>query len=540
MNKIISLIKACMTSDMNVFKISKKKDGKKSNTAIPILISLFIMFTIWGNANTLFEKVAPLHLQILILSMFVVGISVFTIIEGVYKTGSLLFNCKDDQLLLSLPIKRGTVLFIRIFKFYVFELIFNSIWLLPVMLAYIRWAEVLDWTYFLVSILMLFLLPIIPIVLSCIIGAITSSLSSRFKYKNLAQIIISMIVLVGVLYVSMNLEFFYRYIINHATSINDLITKIYYPAGVYASLVTKFDIVKLLIFILVNLVIFVLGILILSKFYFRINSRLKKITTTKKTKINDLVIKSNSSHISLIKKELNTFFKTPVFIVNAGFSLVLFILFSIVLSIKFNDFLPILTDPTGLDIAKKTVMNNISLIIFMLISFTAFTTSITNSVISLEGRNINILKSLPVKVKDILMCKIYSCLIITTPILLIGDIILFVRFKINVIEMILLLALSIIMPLLSHFIGIITNLKYPKLDWENQAEVVKQSTSSFIAVLVGMFLMIVSVVSTLVLLGNISSLIILSGALILYGVIDLVLYLYLTTKGVKKFNNLSI
>ena len=540
MKKIFSLIKACMTSDMNIFKIKQKKDNKKNNALIPVVISLLIMFYIWSNSNTLFEKMAPLHLQILLVSLFVVGISFFTVIEGIYKTGSLLFNCKDDQLLLSLPIKRSTVLFVRIFKFYVFELIFNTIWLLPIMISYIRWAENLDWTYYLVSIIMLFFLPIIPIVLSCIIGAITSSLSSRFKYKNIAQIIISMTVCVGILYISMNLETFYNYIITHATSINDLITKIYYPAGVYADLITKFDIVKLLIFILVNIIIFILGILILSKFYFKLNSRLKKITTSKKVKIDNLVIKRNSSTISLIKKELNTFFKTPVFIVNAGFSLVLYILISIVLCIKFNDFLPILTDPNGFNIAKKTILENLSLLIFILISFTSFTTSITNSVISLEGKNINILKSLPIKVEEILMSKIYSCLVITTPIILVGDIILFIRFKIGIIEMILLLILSVLIPLVSHFIGLITNLKYPKLEWENTAEVVKQSTSSFIAVMIGMLLMITSVVLIIIVLGKINSIIVLSIAILLYIIINLILYIYLKTKGTKQFNELSI
>ena len=540
MKKLISLIKACMTSDMNVFKINQKKNGKKNSAALPIVISLCIMFTIWGNANTLFEKMAPLHLQIIAISLFVVGISLFTVIEGVYKTGSLLFNCKDDQLLLSLPIKRSTVLFIRIFKFYVFELIFNSIWLLPIMLAYIRWAEVLDWTYYLVSIIMLFLLPIIPIVISCIIGAITSSLSSRFKYKNVAQIVISMVFCVGIVYLSMNTNGFYNYIVAHATGINDLITKIYYPAGVYASLITKFDVVKLLIFIGVNLVIFVLGILVLSKFYFKINSRLKKVNTGKKVKFNDLVIKTNSSTTSLVKKELRTFFKTPVFIVNAGFSLVLFILVSIVLCIKFNDFLPIFTDPKSFDLSKEMIMNNLSLLIFVLILFVSYTTSITNSVISLEGRNINILKSLPIKTKNILMSKIYSSLILTTPVLLVGDILLFIKFRINIIECILLLVLSILIPLVSHFIGLITNLKYPKLDWENSAEVVKQSTSSFIAVMVGMFLMIISIVVVMILLGQISSLLILIFATMLYTIIDISLYTYITTKGVKKFNKLSI
>ena len=541
MKKLISLIKACMTSDMNVFKIKQKKNGKKNNILLPVVISLLIMFYIWSNSNMLFEKMAPLHLQVLLVSMFVVGISFFTVIEGVYKTGALLFNCKDDQLLLSLPIKRSTVLFVRIFKFYVFEVIFNSIWLLPIMIAYIRWAETIDWTYYLVSIIMLFLLPVIPIVLSCIVGAITSSLSSRFKYKNAAQIIISMAVCLGVIYLSMNLEGLYKYIITHSTSINDLITKIYYPAGVYADLIIKFDIVKLLIFIGVNLIIFTLGVLLLSKVYFKINSRLKKVTTSRKVKIDNLVIKKNSSMISLIKKEFNTFFKTPVFIVNAGFSLVLFILISIVLCIKFNDFLPILTDQTsGFGYSKETIMNNLSLLVFILVLFTSFTTSITNSVISLEGRNINILKSLPIKTKDILLSKIFGSLALTIPVLLVGDIILFIRFNINPIECILLLVLSILLPLVPSFIGIITNLKYPKLDWENEAEVVKQSTSSFMAVMTGMILMFVSVFIIMSLLGKIDSIIILLIAIGIYGLIDLVLYLYLSKKGTKLFNELTI
>ena len=36
------------------------------------------------------------------------------IMEGIYKTSSLLFNCKDDNLLFSLPIKRSEVLLDRI------------------------------------------------------------------------------------------------------------------------------------------------------------------------------------------------------------------------------------------------------------------------------------------------------------------------------------------------------------------------------------------------------------------------------------------
>ena len=362
----------------------------------------------------------------------------------------------------------------------------------------------------------------------------------RFKFKNLAQIIVSMIFIMGILYLSFNLEGIISYLTKHATSVNDFITKIYYPAGMYAKLVSDFNLVDLLVYILVNITIFVILILILNKVYFKINSRLKQVSTTKKVNVKDLEFKSNSIIKSLIKKELNTFFKTPVFIINAGFGLVLFVVAALTATIKFDALLPILTDKNGINLSKNLILDNLSILVFLLMMFTSFMTSITNSVISLEGRNINILKSLPVKVKTILMSKIYSSLILTTPVLLLGNIILIIKFKIGVLDSILLIILSILTPLISHFIGIIVNLKYPKLDAENSAEVVKQSTSSFMSVTIGMILLIVTAMIVFKILGAISATLILLIFTAVYLIIDIILYLYLLNKGIKDFNNLSI
>ena len=536
MKKILSLLRACMTSDMNIFKIRQKKDNNKNNIILPLLLSFAFMFAIWSNANMIFEKLAPMHLQVLVISLVVFGTSIMVVVEGVYKTGSLLFNCKDDQLLLSLPIKRSTVLFVRIFKFYLFELMFNALFIIPLIVAYIRWADSLEWTFFLTSFVMLVLLPVIPVILSCIIGVITSSISSRFKFKNLTQILVSFVIILTVFVFSMNMDSLFEKIAAHATSINDFIIKLYYPAGIYAKLVTDFNIVDLLIFILINIVLFVVTIFILSKFYFKINSRLKNISTSNSIRIDNLVIKSRPKTISLVRKELTTFFKTPVFIVNAGFSLVLFIIVVIGLCVKYNDAFDLLKSVMPIDVLDS----HLSIFIFIIISLTAFMTSITNSVISLEGKNINILKSLPINTKTILMSKVYAALTITTIPLIIGDIILFIRFRLSIIEMILLLAFSILIPLVSHFIGLIMNLKYPKLDFENSSEVVKQSTSSFLSVMIGMLLLIVSIllISKLIeLINPVPLLLIFLGA---YIIIDTVLYLYLIKVSAKSFDELSI
>ena len=532
MKKIYSLLKASMTTDMNIFKIKQKKDNKK----LPLILSFLFMFAIWSNINMIFEKLAPMHLQTLVISAAVFFTSIMIIIEGIYKAGPLLFNCKDDQLLLSLPIKKSTIFFIRMFKFYIFELIFNMLFFIPLIVAYIRWADKLDWTFFLTSIIMIITLPIIPVTISCIIGVISTSLSSKFKYKNFAQIVISMIIIFGVLFLSMNIDNIIDNIAKYAKDINDFITKIYYPAGVYAKLISNFNIIDLIIYILVNVIIFVVTLIILSKFYFRINSRIKNISSSKKIKIDNIKIKSRSKTISLIIKELNTFFKTPVFIVNAGFSLIMFLVAAIGICIKYDDIISIFKEI----LPNKIINNYSSIFILILILFPSFMSSITNSVISLEGKNINILKSLPITSLDILISKVYAALTISTIPIIVGDIILFIRFKLNIIEILLLLILSILIPLVSHFIGLIINLKYPVLNYENSSEVVKQSTSSFISVLIGMLLFISSVMMIIKLIDIIKPIYLILIFLVVYMTIDIILYYYLRKVSVKDFNKLSI
>ncbi len=540
MKKLFSLIRACMSSDMALFRV-KSKNKSKFSSFVPILLAGYIMFIIWSGANSFLEKLAPMNLGYLILATATMGISLMTIIEGIYKSGPLLFNCKDDQLLLSLPIKRRTVLFVRILKLYIFELLYNSMFLLPVMVAYIRWGNV-NPTYYLTCIIMLLLLPIIPIAISCVIGAITSGISSKFKFKNAVQIILSMIILVGVMYLSFKVEDVFNYLLANAESINDFITRRYYPAGVFSKLVVDFNVKELLIFVAINIIVMVFTVLVLGKFYFRINSGLKNISTSKThTKVKDLKFKARSQTSSLIKKEFNTFFKTPVFIINAGFALVLFIVLAVVAAIKFDGVVAFLIDEeNGFGLANDLIYNNLSVIIFAFLSFGTFMTSITSSVISLEGRNISILKSLPIKTKTILMSKIYAALLITTPALLVGDLIMFIRFRTNILEALLLIVLSILMPLISHFIGIIINLKYPKLEWETPAEAVKQSTSSFIAVMLGMVVLIIVVGIAFALLGKVLPIIVLLIATGVSGLINLILYLYLTKKSVKDFDSLSL
>ena len=69
MKKLYSLIKASMTSDMNIFKIKKAKGKKSASKGLIIFVSLCLMFSMWANAQMLFEKMAPMHLEHIVLSI---------------------------------------------------------------------------------------------------------------------------------------------------------------------------------------------------------------------------------------------------------------------------------------------------------------------------------------------------------------------------------------------------------------------------------------------------------------------------------------
>ena len=123
------------------------------------------------------------------------------------------------------------------------------------------------------------------------------------------------------------------------------------------------------------------------------------------------------------------------------------------------------------------------------------------------------------------------------PFILIGDIITFINFKFTFIQIVLIIISSIIIPLVAETLGIIINIKYPKMDAENDTQVVKQSMSSMVAVMLGMLLTFITIYSLAICLNNNMNidLIILLG-LIVYTLIYIILLIYLNNKSIKEFN----
>lgn len=544
MKKLLSLLKATMSQDMSLFRIKARNESRARKIVLPIVLALVVMFSVGSYVAILAEKLAPSHLTYIVLTIFIMVTSLLTIIEGVYKSQGILFEARDNELLFSLPITQSKIFFIRIFKLITFQFLYNSLFMLPAIIVYAMYEKT-NVSFYLISTVMLVLLPIIPTILGCIFGYIIKGLSAKFKARNIMQVLFTSLILLGIFYVSFNMQGMVANIVQNANSIQEIITKIYYPAGLYINLIQNFNILDLIILLAINIIPAIVFVYVASIFYFKINSKLgekgngnKKVGVAKTT---EKTYRVRTQLSELIHKEMKRFFSSPVFMVNAGFGMVLMIAVTFALSINFDGMINSMMQgmETEIPIPIGEIKNMMPKVFYGFVVFISCMTSITSSMISLEGKSFNITKSLPVETEKILLSKVLTSNILSIPIFLICDVIFFIAFKVAIIDIVFILLASIVMPTLTALIGILMNLKYPKMNATSDTEVVKQSMSSMLSVFMGMFVAILSI-AIMIMGNNYNTNLFVALELLTFSIITFMLWRILKKYGAKRFKEINV
>lgn len=533
--KIISLIKAAFSQDMGLFKYSTKKNSSKfKKMLLPVVLFSIVATSIGSYAQLIAEQLAPINLTYIMLTIFLFFVNIITFVEGIFKSQGILFDARDNNLLFSLPIKKSQILFIRILKLIVFQILYNLMFLLPAFVVYSHYEKP-NLDFYLISGLFTVLVPIIPTIFSACLGYFIKMVASKSKSKKIIQTLLSFLAFTGIMYFSFKLENIIGKLAQNANNINELITKIYYPIGLYIRLITDFQIIDLIKLLLINIIPFSVFIFIGSKFYFGIISKTSESSSNNKANKKKSKIIQRSPLKSLVMKEFKKYISSPVYMFNTSFGLFLNLGMTIILCVKGKNVIDQLLGFEELEI-------NISLPViyyFMIIVMGAMT-SISSSSISLEGKTINITKSLPIDEKKILKSKILFCYLIELPFLLISALIFVFVFKPSLLYTVLILGASILIILLTSALGLLINLKYPKMNASNDTEVVKQSMSSMLSVLCGFLIFIIGavLVSGLAIFIDLDILLILHFVLLL--MITIILYFILMKKGPKAYRDINV
>lgn len=537
MSKLFSLLRATMSGGIQLFNYranKKEQSGRAVPYLLAIMVGVMMLFSAVALAAGLKEEGRP---QVL-LSMYTITTTIIIVLEGTYKSGDLLFRPRDNDTLLAMPIKRSTIVLARMIKFYVFEMAYCLIFLLPAIIAYALNVEV-GATFCLVAITMLILVPVIPIVVSCVVGLITSAFSSRFRHKTFWQVILSFVFLFVMAILVLKLNVASDFDGHSIIALSDKLTEFYYPAAVFYRLATTFDIWQYLSFIALNLAVIALAVILISRFYFSIVTRMD-VTKLAKNNRNDYKFVRHGQTLAIVRKEINRYFSTPVLLMNTAIGLVLFLVAVGALCFKFEDVVNYLISSTEeFPLTTDEAQMYLPSIAFILVAFASLMTFITATMISLEGRAFNLLKTMPISGVKVIMTKVLAAMLLIVPVTLAGCIVMFARFQFGVLEMLLVLIAVIAMPFVTEMIGILINLKYARFDSENDAVVVKQSASVMTATFIGLGMVLLTVgltIAIVLLAGQTVGLLIIDAV---YVIVALFLYLAIVTRGDGKYLKLA-
>jgi ABC-2 type transport system permease protein len=233
------------------------------------------------------------------------------------------------------------------------------------------------------------------------------------------------------------------------------------------------NVLLVILFLLLHISIFIAFVLVMSGPLLNMNQQRTNLVYKRRDKIPQHV-QSVMKH--LMMKEWQRFVGTSVYFINTGFGILMLSIITMV-----SLFVP----DTILELKQFMLAIQIEPIwlIFGVIGL-ALSTVYTPAVsLSLEGKNINLLKSLPIQAWTIIRSKIYFNLVITLPIVLMTSLVGAILFQIEVLTIALFLVVLVLFTVLLSIFFMYLNLWFPRFDFHQEVEVVKQS----LAALVGVF-----------------------------------------------------
>lgn len=478
MSKIWILIRAQLINFFPINEIREPRNKKQSSVVIASfgIITLAIFFCVY---NIMTAKTLVQVGQQELIPAYMVAVSSFSILFlTIFYSNGILFGSRDIETLLSLPLKSSDIISSKFMFMYLLNFLIGFIFMLP---GGIVW--VLNGSLNVLQIILYFtsmiFVPLIPMCIAACMGMIVVAISSYFKRKNVIALIFSfvMIGIIGYIAVSAMKS-------GNEDSIEIMlskqITELYPISGLFVQHTNFPMYIGMGLFIAFSIAVFYIFVKIVAMKYGLLNALAK---TTSRYSDNKQFYNRKSIFLALYKKEMGRFLSSYMAVLNAGLGVILLCVFSIFL--LFNSVEQI-GESSGIENINEYLSNFAPLFIASMLSLSCPAAS----AISLEGKNIWILQSSPVKVKMILNSKIAVNLTLHLIGYMISIFAFMLKLDMNFIQVINLMFVPICYSIFITVIGISLNKKYPNYEWESEMMVVKQSMPVIVSGLVGIIALI--------------------------------------------------
>lgn len=466
----------------------------------------------------------------LLLAIMMAVICLMTLFTTIYKTKGLLFGFKDYDILMSMPIKTSIIVASRLMMLYITNLFFAAFIMLPAGIVYaIKTSP--SFEFYIIFIITFFVIPMLPIIIATIIGSLIAWVSSKFKRNNIANIILTILFFIFVMIISFVVQFSIQLapekMADIALEMIGMLNKLYPLTNIYIQAVCDYNIISLLIFIIISFGAFVIFSMFIGWKFKDINTVLSTVKITGNYKLTSL--KQSTPFVALYKKELRKYFSSSIYVLNTAIGVIFSTIMTFGILFFGSESIEQILEMPGFT-------DNIKIIAPLAIAGLSAMSCSTACSISLEGKSLWIIKSIPINIKDIFMSKIAVNLTILIPLNIINGIILSIVLNLSPVQMLIMFITPAVYSIFISLFGLLMNLFYPSFTWESEAVVIKRSASITISVFVGMISIIIPAILLFVLPFDLF--LIVGVVTLVMAIIDIVLYKIIFTKGVNIFYSL--
>ena len=392
----------------------------------------------------------------------------FGIIGGIFMAKNKLYEAKDNDLLLSMPIPSWMVIFSRIVGLYAFDLLFEGLVFVPTL---IRYFTVVGFSFVpvLCSLVVLLILPLGALAVCAVFGWFIAFVSSKLPVKGIVEIVFAVAFLAAYFIVYSKINEYLSYVIAHGEALGNVMKTALYPFS-QLGFACAGDGLSLLVFTGIFGGLFAAVYALISITYLRLATANRG---SMKVKYKGKGYKGRSVFSALLQKEGARYFKSPMVALNCFLGSALLILLPFAALFKGDAFSQLFAGNE----------DTVALLIAASLCAVASTNLITVTSVSLEGENIGILRAFPVRTEKLLFVKVAFHFLITGFPAVWAVIFLCCLFEISF-TVCVVAAIAVLSFILFCAVGgLVVNLKLPNLNWTNEVALVKQSAAS----LVGMF-----------------------------------------------------
>lgn len=407
--------------------------------------------------------------------------SLLALFSAIYSAKSLIFAYKDRDMLAALPLPRAKVVLSRVLILYIYELIYTFAIMLPCLGVCAALTRP-GFTFWLTAIPGCIMLPVLPLVIGCALGAVGAVLTSGSRAMGAMRYVLITVFALGLMAVSFSSSF--------STGENGLLgaqplaligrassamRRYWPPLAWFSDAVWKYPI-RLLLLAAVSVAGLFAFTSVAGKYDGLVADRVASVKSRGGARLGRG--KARGVLRALLVKEFATYTGAPLYVFNTAFGLLLMLIASGAFLIYGDKVISVLVQTPGGAEALIPALP-LALGLFAVLSCTSACS------VSMEGSRLWISRMLPVSRMMIFTAKMGVNFILSASASLISSIMIAAKLGADGEFLFWLIVTPLVYSAFTSAFGLFINLRHPKLDWTNEAAVVKQSAAVLLAMLGG-------------------------------------------------------